>query len=164
MVALCLNFGSLTWLRPGNVPDDPLRFSSHAAAFNTTGFVQSAKERRFWYTPGVLRVNVGIHLNEPFRPGKYETAGLEKRGALNRVLLGRAVAPTVVATGILLCMRSGSIGRIDLNDQWHDDRLVVIAGSAFRGEQETLFLAEPGAQLRTEKGRWEVTWTGLLSR
>ena len=109
-------------------------------------------------------MNVGIHPNEPFRRGKYETVGLEKRGALNRVLLGRRVAPTVVATRILVCMRSSSVGRIDLNDQWHDGRLVVIAGSAFRGEQETLFLAEPGAQIRTEKGIWEVTWTGLLNK
>jgi len=164
VVALCLSFGSLTWLRPGNVPDDPLRFSSHAAAFNTTGFVQSTNERRSWYTPGVLRMNVGTHPSGPFLPGKYETVGLEKRGAWNRVLLGRRVAPTEVATRILVCVHSGSVGRIDLTRQWHDNRLVVIAGSAFRGEQETLFLAEPGAQLRTEKGRWEVTWTGLLSK
>jgi hypothetical protein len=109
-------------------------------------------------------MNVAMHPNEPFRPGKYETVGLEKRGALNRLLLGRHMAPTVVATRILMCMRSRSVGRIDLNDRWHDDRLVVIAGSAFRGEQETLFLAEPGAQVRTEKGMWEVTWTGLLSK
>ena len=109
-------------------------------------------------------MNVGIHPNELFRPGKYETVGLEKRGALNRALLGRRVAPTVVATRILMCMRSRSAGRIDLNDQWHDDRLLVIAGSACRGEQETLFLAVPGAQLRTDKGEWEVTWTGLLSK
>lgn len=109
-------------------------------------------------------MNVGIHPNEPFRPGKYETVGLEKRGALNRVLLGRRVTPTVVATRILVCMRSRAVGRIDLNDRWHDDRLVVVAGSAFRGEQETLILAAPGAQLRTEKGKWEVTWTGLLSK
>ena len=164
MVVVCLSFGSLTWLRPGNVPDDPLRFSSHAAAFNTTGFVQSTQERRFWYAAGVLRMNVGIHPNEPFRPGKYETVGVEKRGVMNRVLLGRRVAPTVVATRILVCVRSRSVGRIDLNDQWHDNRLIVIAGSAFRGEQETLLLAEPGAQLRTEKGIWEVTWTGLLNK
>jgi len=164
VVVLCLSFGSLTWLRPGNVPDDPLRFTSHAAAFNTTGFVRSTQERRFWYAPGLLRMNVGIHPSEPFRPGKYETVGLEKRGALNRVLLGRRVAPNIVAARILLCIRSRSVGRIDLNDRWHDDRLVVIAGSALRGEQETLILAVPGAQLRTEKGRWEVTWTGLLSQ
>ena len=109
-------------------------------------------------------MNVGMHRNDPFLPGKYETVGLEKRGALNRVLLGRRVALTVVATRILVCVRSRSVGRIGLDDQWHDDRLVVIAGSAFRGEQETLLLAEPGARLQTEKGRWEVTWTGLLNK
>lgn len=108
-------------------------------------------------------MNVGAHPNGLFLPGKYETPGVEKRGALNRVLLDRRAAPTTAATWILLCMHSRSVGRIDLNTQWHDERVVVIAGSAFRGEQETLILAEPGAQLRTEKGRREVTWTGLLS-
>lgn len=161
MVALCLSFGSLTWLRPGNVPDDSLRFSSHAAAFNTTGFTH---KRRWWYTAGVLRMNVGGHPNGLFLPGKYETPGVEKRGALNRVLLDRRAAPTAVATRILLCMHSRSVGRVDLNAQWHNERLMVIAGSAFRGEQETLILAEPGAQLQTQKGRMVVTWTGLLEQ
>ena len=39
MVIRCLTFGSLWWLRPGNQVSDPLRFSAHAAVFNTTGFV-----------------------------------------------------------------------------------------------------------------------------
>lgn len=40
----------------------------------------------------------------------------------------------------------------------------IIAGSALHGEQETLVMGRPGAVIMTDKGQWEVTWTGLSSR
>jgi hypothetical protein len=62
---------------------------------------------------------------------------------------------------LLLCARSTAVGRIDFDGRWHDRGLIVIAASALRGIQETLFLAVPGAELRTETGKWMVTWNGL---
>jgi len=158
MVVLCISFGSLSWLRPGNVTDDPLRFSRHAAAFNTTGFTRN---RRFWHTPGVIRMNVGPHPRSVFRPGKYESGGMEKRGEWNRVLLNLRLSDTKKPDRILLCIQSGTVGRIDFSSNWCTSDLLIVAGSAFRGEQETLILAQPGGQLKTERGNWEVTWTGL---
>ena len=40
----------------------------------------------------------------------------------------------------------------------------MLAGSAFRGVQEILLLATPGAQLQTDAGDWEVLWDGLAKR
>jgi hypothetical protein len=164
MVVLCINFGSLSWLRPGNDVADPFRFNEHAAAFNTTGFAKGSKERRFWHTPGVVRMNVGQQHGIIFRPGKYQTTGIERRGEWSRVLLGRSMSDATTPDGIILCLQSGAVGRIDFDSSWHNGDIRVIAGSAFRGEQETLLMGTPGAIFRTEKGQWEVTWTGLSSK
>jgi len=159
MVVHCISFGSLSWLRPGNVSDDPFRFSQHAAAFNTTGFSQ---KRRFWHTPGVIRLNVGPHQGNIFEPGQYESSEMERRGEWNRVLLKRRLGHTNTPDRILLCMHSEMFGRIDFDSNWRSNDIRIVAGSAFRGEQETLILAAPGATLTTQTGHWEVTWTGLL--
>ena len=53
------------------------------------------------------------------------------------------------------------IGRIDFDGRWRDEGVIVVAASALRGVQETLLLAVPGSELRTEMGMWEVTWNGI---
>ena len=168
MVVHCVNFGSLWWLRPGNHTSDPLRFSSHAAVFNTTGFVSGSRERRLWHIAGVIRINLGMHCDTDdarrFEAARYECTGLERRGEWNRLLLGRRLDRTVNAEKIVVCTRSSVIGRIQFDDSWHGNGIQVLAGSAFRGEQETLLLAAPGAQLQTDAGDWEVLWDGLAKR
>jgi hypothetical protein len=42
--------------------------------------------------------------------------------------------------------------------------MIVVAASALRGVQETLLLAVPGSELRTEMGMWEVTWNGIQQK
>jgi hypothetical protein len=168
MVIHCVSFGSLWWLRPGNKTSDPLRFSSHAAVFNTTGFISGSRERRLWHIAGVIRINMGMHRDvddaRRFEPARYECTGLERRGELNRLLLGRRLHRTVNAEKIVICVRSSVIGRIQFDALGHGKGIQVLAGSAFRGEQETLLLATPGAQLQTDAGDWEVLWDGLAKR
>lgn len=168
MVILCLNFGSLWWLRPGDQETDPLRYSRHAAAFNTTGFISGSRERRFWHTAGVVRFNLAMHRFADqaghYEAAPYECTGLERRGEWNRLLLGRRLKRTTNAEKILVCTRSSVIGRVRLDRAWHDNGVQMLAGSAFRGEQETLLLATPGAQLQTDTGAWEVLWNGLAKR
>jgi hypothetical protein len=168
MVIRCLSFGSLWWLRPGKRTEDPLRFSAHAAVFNTTGFVSGSREWRLWLVAGVIRINLGMHPASHdannFTAGCFESAGLEHRGEWNRLLLGRRLKQNTRAEKVLLCVRSGPLGRINFDDEWHDRRIQVIAGSALRGYQETLILASLGAQFQTEKGSWEVTWNGIQQK
>jgi hypothetical protein len=107
-------------------------------------------------------MNVGPHQRSVFRPGKYESRGIEKRGEWNRVLLNLRLSDNEKPDRILLCIQSRMLGRIDFGSNWCTSGVLIVAGSAFRGDQETLVLAQPGAQLKTERGNWEITWTGLL--
>jgi hypothetical protein len=99
-----------------------------------------------------------------FEAARYECTGLEQRGEWNRLLLGRRLDRTVKAEQIVVCTRSSVIGRIQFDASWHSNGIQVLAGSAFRGVQETLLLAAPGAQLQTDAGEWEVLWDGLAKR
>ncbi|MDR5726953.1 MAG: hypothetical protein RB191_05745 [Terriglobia bacterium] len=168
MVIRCLNFGSLWWLRPGNQASDPLRFSARAAVFNTTGFHCGSRERRLWHVSGVVRINLASHTQTTgarnFENLSYQSPGPERRGEWNRLLLGKPVGSAVRADCLLLCARSTVIGRINFDSCWYDGSVAVIAASALRGVQETLVLAEPGAELRTASGKWEVTCNGFEMR
>ena len=165
MVIRSLSFGSLWWLRPGDQTSDPLRFSVRAAAFNTTGFRCGSRERRLWHVSGVVRINLASH-SEATRAGTfedkcYQSPGPERRGEWNRLLLGKLLGSGMRADCLLLCARSTAIGRINFDNCWYDGSVAVIAASALRGVQETLFLAVPGAELGTETAKWEVTWNGI---
>jgi hypothetical protein len=165
VIIRCLSFGSLWWLRPGNQASDPLRFSSRAAAFNTTGFRCGSRERRLWCVSGVVRINLASHTQafgaSTFEDCCYQSPGSEKRGEWNRVLLGSRTGDTVNVDRLLLCARSTIIGRVNFDGVWHDEGVSVIAASALRGVQEMLLLAIPGSELQTHAGRWEVTWNGI---
>ena len=165
MVIHCLSFGSLWWLRPGDDVSDPLRFSSRGAIFNTTGFISNCRERRLWHVAGVIRINAAMHYGTSrFDGARYECTGLEHRGEWNRVLLGRRLNRNIKAEKIMVCVRSSVIGRIRFDSYWSDDKIQVIAGSALRGQQETLILASPGAQFQTDAGLWEVSWDSMKRR
>ena len=165
MVIRCLSFGSLWWLRPGNQVSDPLRFSSRAAAFNTTGFRCGSRERRLWCISGVVRINLASQARAIgagiFEDSCYQSPGPEKRGEWNRVLLGSRTGHTVRVDRLLLCTHSTVVGRVDFDGRWHDDGVSVVAASSLRGVQEMLLLAIPGSELETNAGRWEVTWNGI---
>ena len=113
----------------------------------------------------MVRINLAPHTQTTgirnFENGCYQSPGPERRGEWNRLLLGKLVGSAVRADCLLLCARSTAIGRIDFDNCWSDGGVAVIAASALRGVQETLLLAVPGAELRTETGKWEVTWNGI---
>jgi len=165
MIVRCLSFGSLWWLRPGNQPSDTLRFSTHAAVFNTTGFVSGSRERRLWLVSGVVRINLASHTNpisaNSFASNCFQSPGPERRGEWNRVLLSKRVRHGDKVDRLLFCVRSTSIGRIDFDQPWRNKDVDVIAASAQHGVQETLLLAIPGSHLRTDAGTWEITWNGI---
>jgi len=94
----------------------------------------------------------------------YESPGLERRGTWNRVLLRKRLKHTTRAERILICVDSREIGRINFDEYWHDQSVSVVSASAFRGRQETLLLSEPGAEFKTETGKWEFTWNGILRK
>jgi hypothetical protein len=113
----------------------------------------------------VVRINLVSHSQafgaSTFEDGCFQSPGPERRGEWNRLLLGKRTAHTVQVERLLLCTRSAVVGRIDFDGGWHDGGVSVVAASALRGVQEMLLLAIPGSILRTEMGRWEVTWNGI---
>jgi hypothetical protein len=165
MIIHCVSFGSLWWLRPGQQVDDPMRFTSHAALFNTTGFISGSRERRSWHVPGIVRINAGMHRHAA-RSGdyvarSYESRGIERRGEWKRLLLGRQVNGPSKVDVLLLCVKSETIGRIDFGLEWSTNGVDAVAASACKGMQETLIVAPISAKIRTSCGEWEVTWNGF---
>jgi hypothetical protein len=142
MIVRCLSFGSLWWLRPGNQTSDPLRFSTHAAAFNTTGFRDGSRERRLWHVSGVVRINLASQKRaietRNFEDGCYQSPGPERRGEWNRLLLGKHAGHTVRVDRLLLCTSSTVIGRIDFDNPVS----LRLSGQRCRGERAFAFRAD----------------------
>ena len=138
-----------------------LPYSTRRVSFQALGNAACGTCRRNSNQP---RMHRDTHDARRFEAAHYECTGLERRGEWNRLLLGRRLNRTVEAEKIIVCTRSRVIGRIQFDASWHGKGIQVLAGSAFRGEQETLLLAAPGAQLQTDAGDWEVLWDGLAKR
>lgn len=159
MIVECQSFGSLWWLRPGSVHDDLMKFTSHAAIFNTTGFRAGARERRNWTVAGVLRFNAGTLSEQRIDPqtlmeGKFQTSGMERSGSWNRLLFTRKVRGQRVSDALLFNASSRVFGPIAFTSSWRTRGVRVVASSSFGGEQESLLLMMPGSEISTMLGNW----------
>ena len=159
MIVECLSFGSLWWLRPGSVHDDPMKFTSRAAVFNTTGFRTGGRTRRNWIVAGVLRFNAGTLSEQRINPemlteGKFQTSGIERSGTWNRLLFTRKVRGRCVPDALLVNARSGTFGLIAFRSSWRTQGVRVVASSSFGREQESLLLMMPGTEISTRLGNW----------
>jgi hypothetical protein len=159
MIVECISFGSLWWLRPGADPHDSLKYTSHAAVFNTTGFCWGARERRNWTVPGVVRFNAGTLGEQRITPdlltcGKFQAAGIERSGSWNRLLLTRKVRRQLAPDAMLVGLCSSSFGVICFGSDWRTEGVRVIASSSLGREQESLLLMAPGSEFTTTKGTW----------
>lgn len=159
MIVECLSFGSLWWLRPGNSNDDPRKFTTKAAVFNTTGFCHGAREHRNWTVAGVVRFNAGT-LNEQriyqddLIQEQFHAPGLERMGSWNRLLLSRKVRHMQYPDAILVNIRSQTVGRIVFGSHWRTSGIRIVASSSFGDEQETLLLMTPDSEITTQTGKW----------
>jgi hypothetical protein len=166
MIVHCLSFGALWWLRPGDNELDHQKFTSRAAIFNTTGFRQGSRERRNWTVPGVVRLNAGTCREQRLQIGelparRFETLGLERCGAQNRLLLRRSVKQSLPADMGLVRVDSDSVGRIAFDQDWRSPGVRVVAASAFRDRQQTLLLMPCPARITTEEATWRLEWKRL---
>src|SRR5258708_37976930 len=66
MLVKVLNYGTNWWARFGSDPNDPHRYTRHAAYYNATGVCCGRKVRRHWIVPGLLRFNGAGNFNPPF--------------------------------------------------------------------------------------------------
>ena len=160
---LCLSFGSLWWIRPGDQYGDSRKYSSRAAIFNTTGFCSGSRERRNWIVGGVIRLNAGTCIEQKMQldqisPGKFMSPGLEQRGSLNRILLTRRIERDASVDTVLLKVNSAAYGAIQIDANWRSGCIRIVAASVFRGEQELLLLIPRDGEITTSWGTWRLKW------
>jgi hypothetical protein len=162
LIVQCISFGSAWWLRPGTDRRTGAVIRVRSAFLNTTGFARGKNVARHYFAPGFVRVNAAM--NPPFSTptelldGKFATNGIERYKESNRLLLKARVGNSVATDAFLVCLRSGSEGKIDIKSSWRRGPVRVISSSFHRvsGAQELLLLIGPGGIVTTELGEWEV--------
>lgn len=160
MLVRILGLGSEWWVRPGPDRSDPLRFTKHAAYFNTTAFPHGSKFRRSWKVPGVLRFNGNSRI-DPHRPNDvlgciYGCIGVTQHDGQNRLLaIGKRYGP-LTPTHFLVAIDSSFYGYINLSSRWKNDGVAVVAFSEFDGHQQALLLLATNGSITTAAGKWTI--------
>ena len=161
MLVKILDFGSNWWSRFGRNPADPLRFTRHAAYFNSTGLRCGRKVRRYWIIPGLLRFNGALNLLV-YSPARYigatfECANLSVAFGGNRLFFVRQVSRSDAPDYHLLLMRTEQHGAIDFGEgEWKSAAAIPLAISQFKARAEALFLMQTGDWVRTALGTWQL--------
>jgi hypothetical protein len=164
LIVHILSFGTAWWVRPGEDQNDPLRFTGHAAYFNSTGIQQASKIHTAGPVHGLVRFNVSSGL-DPHRTQanigqNFACTEVEVYRNTNRLLAIRRAPDPLVPTHFLACMTSAIHGAISPRDSWRKDNAEIISMSRYRGRQETLLLIASRGHVRTPVGCWTVTQSG----
>jgi hypothetical protein len=161
LLVTVLKFGSNWWARFGRDPQDPLRFTRHAAYFNSAGVRCNSKMRRHWIVPGLIRFN-GVGGFNPQFPSRSVGATFEctdpviARGD-NRLLFGKKAPHSAVPDFYLIALSGDEYGRFNFSDlTWKSHTVLPIAVSNLRQKQEALLLMKPGDWVRTNLGVWRL--------
>jgi hypothetical protein len=160
MLVRILGLGSEWWVRPGPDRSDPLRFTKHAAYFNTTAFPHGSRFRRSWKVPGVLRFN-GTSRIDPHRPNEvlgciYGCLGVTQHNGQNRLLAIGKRYGILTPTHFLVAVDSYLYGYINFSSCWKNDGVVVVAFSEFDGRQQALLLLATTGSITTAAGEWKI--------
>lgn len=162
MLVTVLQFGTNWWARFGSDPADPLRYTRHAAYYNSTGVRTGRKVRRHWVVPGLVRLN-GVGTFNPHFPSRsigktFVAADVDFLFGGNRLLLKHPVHDPVQPDSYLAVFSQELHGRFDFQSPgWKSPKAQVIAASQLRQVQEVLLLVRPGDWVRTELGLWQLT-------
>jgi hypothetical protein len=162
MLVQILNFGTNWWARYGRDPGDPLRFTRHAAYYNSTGVECGRKVRRHWIIPGLVRFNgVGDfnpHLPERALGHTFLGSDLTYAYGGNRLLLARKADPKARPDCYLIVVSSAQHGQIDFgSDVWKSVFSPVVAATQLRDRQEVMLLMKPGDWVQTVRGFWQMS-------
>jgi len=156
-----LGVGPEWWVRPGHDRSDPLRFTKHAAYFNTTAFPHGSRFRRSWKIPGVLRFNGNSRI-DPHRPKDvlgciFGCVGITQHNGQNRLLaIGKRYGP-LTPTHYLVSIESRLYGYINFHSHWKNDGVSVVAFSEYDGQQQALLLLSAAGQFLTAAGLWQIS-------
>ena len=161
MLVRVLNFGSNWWARFGRDPEDPLRFTRHAAYYNSTGVRCGSKVRRHWVTSGLIRFN-GVGDFNPNLPERaigqtFICSDLARAFGGNRLLFQNKAHQSAVPDCYLVVVSSAIHGQIDFDSTvWKSVLSEVIAASRLRDRQEAMLLMRAGDWVQTSAGFWQL--------
>jgi hypothetical protein len=156
-----LGFGSSWWARFGRNPDDPWRFTGHAAYYNSAGVRCGNKVRRHWIVPGLVRFN-GVGDFNPHFPNRsigriFQCADLAFAYGGTRVFLAARLPTAELPDRYLAIISSERHGNVDFSDPGSKSETTLpVAVSELRGRQEALMLMEPGDWIRSSLGVWQL--------
>lgn len=167
MLVKVLNFGTNWWARFGHDPDDPHRFTRHAAYYNSTGVRCGRKVRRHWIVSGLVRFN-GVGDFNPHLPNRsightFRCSDLAFAFGGNRLLFERKASESDIPECCLVVVTSGLHGCMDFESrEWKSPSTAVIAASQLREAQEAMLLMKPGDWVQTSCGFWQLRTTGSV--
>jgi hypothetical protein len=162
MFVQVLSFGCNWWGRFGHDPADPLRYTRHAAYYNSTGVRCGRKVRRHWVVPGLIRFN-GVGGFNPHVPARslgriFLASELDFVFGGNRLLLKQKQPDSAQPECYLIVISQEIHGRIDFaSPAWKSPTTQVIAASQLRQSQEAMLLMKPGDWVRTACGIWHLS-------
>ncbi len=174
MLVSVQGLGSVWEQRIGHDPDDPLRYSKHAAFYNTTGVFLNGKFRYRWVIGGKLRFE-GSSWFDSVTPHHnihkvFECDEPEQRTGWIQMCCKRRLAKPQTPDWFLFVLRSDQTGRIPLTDRGaRSGDTYLISASAQNQQQEVMLLMKPGAWIRGERGCLivqacpERTWLARLA-
>lgn len=162
MLIRVLSFGINWWARFGHDPQDPCRFTRHAAYYNSTGVRCGRKIRRHWIVSGLIRFN-GVGDFNPHLPNRsvgktFRCSGPTFAFGGNRLLMHGKAAKSEVPDRYLVVVTNDQHGRFDLaSDAWKSPSATVIAASQLRNAQEAMLLMKLGDWVQTNCGFWQLS-------
>jgi hypothetical protein len=161
MLVKVLGFGTNWWARFGRDRDDPLRFTRHAAYYNSTGFRCGRAVRRHWVYSGLIRFN-GVGDFNPNYPERalgriFVCSELSFAFGGSRLLFQSKAPSCVHPECYLVVLSSVEHGVVDLcSSTWKSVFSRVIAASQLREKQEVMLLMNSGDWVQTSAGFWQL--------
>jgi hypothetical protein len=161
MLVKILSFGTNWWARYGRDPEDPYRFTRHAAYYNSTGVRCGRKVRRHWIVSGLIRFN-GVGGFNPHLPNRsigktFRCSGPTFVFGGNRLLMDEKTSRSEAPEYYLVVVTSDLHGRINLHSNaWRAPSAAVIAVSQLRDAQEAMLLMKVGDWVQTNCGFWQL--------
>src|SRR5579864_1920353 len=137
MLVKILQFGSSWWSKAGDDPEDPYRYTRHAAHYNSTGVhcgSHGQKLRHHWIVPGLVRFN-GVESFNPNFPTRaigliFSSDAMTSTLGGNRLLLNEKVCASRTPDYYLVTVSSHRFGSIELGaKRWRSPGISIVAVS-----------------------------------
>src|SRR5260370_29015975 len=153
MLVKILQFGSTLWSKAGPDPEDPYRYTRHAAHYNSTGVhcgSRGQKVRHHWIVPGLVRFN-GVGSFNPNFPTRaigriFSCDPMTSALGGNRLLLREKVRASRTPYCYLVRVFSDRFAGIYLGaKRWRSPGISIVAVSQLRDRQEAMLLMKAGS-------------------